>query len=186
MSRRAPGSGRPVLGLAMAILLTACADSGLSALESYAERVMARPPGALEPTPELRRVDRFLYRAGDRRDPFVMDDQTAEHAAEQAAKVARERRSSGFSPDPRRPKEPLEDYPLAALRMVGTLEQYGTRWALITSPDGTLHRVRVGQYLGLNHGRITRIELHALMLTEMVEKQPGQWERRQASVALAQ
>lgn len=186
MSRRVPGSGRSVLGMAMASLLTACADSGLSALESYAERVMARPPGALEPAPELRRVDRFLYRAGARRDPFVMDDQTAEQAAERAAEVVQERRSTGLSPDPRRPKEALEDYPLAALRMVGTLEQHGTRWALITSPDGTLHRVREGQYLGRHHGRITRIGRQALMLTEMVETSPGQWERRQASVALAQ
>ncbi|WP_338073185.1 pilus assembly protein PilP [Halochromatium salexigens] len=181
-----PNIERPVLGGVVAILLTGCADSGLSELASYAERVMARSPRSLDPTPVIRQVDRFVYRAGDRRDPFVMDDQAAEHAAEQAVKVAQESRPSGLSPDPLRPKEPLEDYPLAALRMVGTLEQYGTRWALITSPEGTLHRVREGQHLGRNNGRITRIEPTELMLTEVVEKQPGQWARRRASLALNQ
>lgn len=188
MSRRAPGLGRPVLALvlalAVAILLTACADAGLAELDAYAERVMARPPEPLEPIPAITLADPFLYRSGDRRDPFMMDDQAAEQAAEQVADVVQERRSSGLSPDLRRSREPLEDYPLDALRMVGTLEQHGTRWALVTSPDGTLHRVRVGQYLGLNHGRITRVEPNQLVLTEMVETQPGQWEQRQASVTL--
>ncbi|WP_410756941.1 pilus assembly protein PilP [Halochromatium sp.] len=169
-----------LLGLAVAILLTACADAGLAGLESYAERIKARPPAALEPIPEVILAEAFLYRPGDRRDPFVMDEQ----AAEQAAEAAQETRPTGLSPDPRRAKEPLEAYPLDALRMVGTLERHGTRWALVTSPEGTLHRVRVGQYLGRNNGRITRIEPNALRLTETVEKQPGQWARRPASMAL--
>ena len=188
MSRRvsgiASGADWPVLGLAMAILLTACAEAGLEALESYAERVKARPPAALEPIPEVILAETFLYRPGNRRDPFVMDEQAAEQAAEQASGAAQETRPTGLSPDPLRAKEPLEAYPLDALRMVGTLEQHGTRWALVTSPEGMLHRVRVGQYLGRNNGRITRIEPNALMLTEMVEKQPGQWARRRASMAL--
>lgn len=165
--------GSAVLGT---ILLSACADPGLVELETYTEEVMARPPGPLEPIPKIELVDTFLYLPLDRRDPFVMD--------ERAAEVAQGRNSSGISPDPLRRKEPLEAYSLDSLRMVGTLEQYQTRWALVVTPDGVLHRVRVGNYLGRNNGQIIRIEPSGLLLSEIVPTGPGEWEQRQASIAL--
>lgn len=158
------------------LLLAACADPGLLELKSYTEEVMARPPGPLEPIPEIKFVDIFLYMPLDRRDPFLMD--------ERAAEVAQGRDPNAVSPDPRRRKEPLEAYSLDSLRMVGTLEQYQTRWALIITPDGVLHRVRVGNYLGRNNGQIIRIEPSGLVLSEIVPTGPGAWERRQASIAL--
>lgn len=159
-----------------AILLSACADPGLLELESYTEEVMARPPGPLKPIPKIALVDTFLYLPRDRRDPFLMDDRAAE--------VAQGRNASGISPDPLRRKEPLEAYSLDSLRMVGSLEQYQTRWALIITPDGVLHRVRVGNYLGRNNGQIIRIEPGSLLLSEIVPTGPGEWEQRQASIAL--
>lgn len=171
-------SPRRLLAAATAVLVVACADSALPELESYTERVRARPAGPLEPLPEVVSVAPFPYRPGDRRDPFIMD--------EQAADVAQRRDPSGISPDPQRRKEPLEAFSLDSLRMVGTLEQNGVRWALIMTPDGMLHRVRPGQYLGRHNGKITRIDPTALSLTEIVEKAPGEWEQRQASMALKQ
>lgn len=167
-----------LLALSPAILVVACADPALSELEAYAERVKARPAAPLEPIPEIATVDLFAYLPAERRDPFLMD--------EQAADVAQGRTSSGISPDPTRPKEPLEAFSLDSLRMVGTLEQYGTRWALIMTKDGTLHRVRAGNYLGRNDGKIISIEPTELLLTEIFEKRPGEWDQRQASMAMKQ
>jgi type IV pilus assembly protein PilP len=166
------------LAVGSVIFVSACADPALPELESYAERVRARPAGPLEPVPEIALVAPFPYLPQDRRDPFVMD--------EQAADVAQQRNPSGISPDPLRPKGPLEAFSLDSLRMVGTLEQYEARWALIMSPDGTLYRVRTGDYLGRNDGKITRIDPNELLLTEIIEKAPGEWDERQASMALKQ
>jgi type IV pilus assembly protein PilP len=128
--------------------------------------------------PEIALVAPFPYLAEERRDPFMMD--------EQAADVVQQLNPSGISPDPLRRKEPLEGYSLDSLRMVGTLEQYQTRWALIMTPDGMLHRVRPGNYLGRNDGKIIRIDPTELLLTEIVEKRPGEWDQRRASMALKQ
>lgn len=166
------------LALATSLLAVACADPALPELESYTERVRARPAGPLEPVPEIVSVDPFTYRSDDRRDPFMMD--------EEAVDTLQRRNPGGISPDPLRSKEPLEAFSLDSLRMVGTLEQHGTRWALIMTPDGMLHRVQPGQYLGRNDGKIIRIDPTALVLTEIVEKAPGEWEQRQASMALKQ
>jgi type IV pilus assembly protein PilP len=168
-----------VLSVAPALLLlVSCADAGLSALEAYAENVNARPPSPIEPIPEIPPVHAFPYVPGERRDPFVMDPSTAGDA---------QRRDPGaLAPDPSRRKEPLEAYSLDSLSMVGTLEQYQTRWALLRTPDGMLHRVRVGDYIGRNNGRIVQIGPNALRLTELVEEEPGLWQQRQASMALKQ
>lgn len=176
-------SGRSALGWRIVpaitvFLVAACADPGLPELETYAERVKARDAGPLEPVPEIAFVAPFPYLPNERRDPFAMD--------QQAADVAQQRDPNGISPDPLRPKEPLEAFSLDSLRMVGTLEQFGTRWALIMTRDGTLHRVRTGNYLGRNDGKIIRIDPTELLLTEIVEKAPGEWDQRQASMALKQ
>ncbi len=169
---------RGSLAAATALLVVACADPALPELESYTERVKARPAEPVEPLPEVISVAPFYYQPEDRRDPFMMD--------EQAADVVQRRNPSGISPDPRRRKEPLEAFSLDSLRMVGTLEQSAARWALIMTPEGMLHRVRPGQYLGRNNGKIIRIDPGSLLLTEIVEKAPGEWEERQASMALKQ
>jgi len=93
---------------------------------------------------------------------------------------------SKVRPDLNRPREPLEEYPLDSLRMVGILELKGTRWALIKTPDETIHRVRVGNYMGQNHGRITRITETQVDLIEIVPDGLGGWMERKAQVALVE
>jgi type IV pilus assembly protein PilP len=38
--------------------------------------------------------------------------------------------------------------------MVGTLDRDDVQWTLIKDPDGGVHRVKMGNYLGRHHGRI--------------------------------
>lgn len=164
--------------LVLALALTGCGIGGTDDLEAFTEEVRARPPVPLEPLPEIPPVDTFVYEPDGRRDPFVMDDRSLQAATPQTA--------GGIAPDPLRSKEELEQYALDSLRMVGTLEQDETRWALITTPDGILHRVRVGNYLGQNNGQIIRIDPAQIELTEIVGDGTGHWQERQTSIALRQ
>ena len=73
-------------------------------------------------------------------------------------------------------KEILENYSLADLQYVGTLEQ-DSLWALIRAPDSTIHRVQIGNYMGLNHGQIVAISETQLTPKEIVPEGNGYNER---------
>jgi type IV pilus assembly protein PilP len=160
------------------LLIVGCGGDGMSELQAYVQSTNARPPGRIDPLPEIKPIETFVYEPGERRDPFVPDAQ-----AMPAEPVVDD---TGLAPDPNRPKEELERVPLDSLRMVGTLDQDDIRWGLIRTKEGTLHRVKVGHYLGMNNGQIISIDDTAIQLTEIVSDAPGQWRERQATVALTQ
>jgi type IV pilus assembly protein PilP len=68
--------------------------------------------------------------------------------------------------------------------MVGTLQLRGGLWGLVKAADGTIHRVRPGNHLGRNYGRIVRIEPGRIDLVELISASPGAWEERQAALDL--
>jgi type IV pilus assembly protein PilP len=90
---------------------------------------------------------------------------------------------NGLKPDLQRRREPLESYPLDTLRMVGTLEQAGLRYALLQA-DKTVLRVKVGNYVGQNFGMISRITESAVELKEIVQDASGEWIERPATLEL--
>ena len=88
-----------------------------------------------------------------------------------------------LSQELRRRKEPLEEYPLDAMTMVGSLSREGEPMALIRA-DKLLYQVRVGNYLGKNYGRVTKITETELMLREIVQDAAGEWVERPSSLQL--
>ena len=68
----------------------------------------------------------------------------------------------------------------------GTLDRKGEMWALVQTPDGTIHRVKTGNYLGQNDGRITAIEEERVNLVELIPNGRGGYLERQASLALGE
>src|SRR3546814_5705364 len=90
----------------------------------------------------------------DRRDPFVLVEPRNEQA-----------NPNGPRPDLRRNREALEEYPLDALRMVGTITTPAGTFALVKAPDGVVHRVAVHAHMGQNYGRSEEhtSELQSLM-----------------------
>ena len=67
--------------------------------------------------------------------------------------------------------------------MVGSLNRNGQPVALVTV-DKLLYQVRVGNYLGQNYGRITRISETELGLREIVQDAAGEWIERVATLQL--
>lgn len=167
-----------ILWLCAPIVLVGCADDRMNELQAYTQSVLNRPPGPIEPLPEITPVETFVYEPGDRRDPFVPD---AQSEPEEEITLG-----GGLAPDPNRRKEELESYPLDSLRMVGTLELSSELWGLVRTKEGILHRVRVGNYLGQNNGQIIGIRDDVIQLTEIVSDAPGQWRERAATLALTQ
>lgn len=88
-----------------------------------------------------------------------------------------------IAPEMARRKEPLEAFPLDAMAMVGSLNKTGTPTALL-KVDNLLYQVRVGNYLGQNYGKITKISETAIELREIVQDATGDWIERTASLDL--
>lgn len=165
-------------------LLSACDGSGsYGDLRQFVEqtRNSAAKTSSVEPLPDIKPYETYLYSAGIRRDPF-----TPSSAADE---VPTDIASNGIRPDPNRRREALESYPLDSLRMVGTMNQEDRTWAIIqviNDPDGGIHRVNVGNYLGQNHGRIVAINEDQVDLIEIVPNGLGGWREREISVALSE
>lgn len=171
--------GRLLIIAAAGLLLTACADD-MSDLRQYADEVTSRPGTGIPPIPEFEPYESFTYRSTDLRDPFEPRRGLAEVAA------AEDDDDDGIRPDRERPREPLERYPLDSLRMVGTLSLEGRRHGLIRTPDGTVHQVIAGNYMGENHGRIESVEETAVRLTEIIPDGEDGWMERSAAVGLGE
>ena len=88
-----------------------------------------------------------------------------------------------ISPELARRKEPLEATPLDAVAMVGSLIKVGQPVALVRV-DNLLYQVRVGNYLGQNYGRVTKVSENALSLREIVQDAAGEWIERTATLQL--
>ena len=88
-----------------------------------------------------------------------------------------------IAPEMSRRKEPLEAVPLDAMVMVGSLDKKGTPTALL-KVDKLLYQVRVGNYIGQNYGKITRITENSIQLREIVQDATGDWIERTASLDL--
>lgn len=177
MAARAPvgTTGASVVLLTLVAMALAGCSRDTDDLDAYIEAIHQRPAAELDPVPEPEPTRSHRYPELDMRDPFqrlsfAEPDDTQEETAD------------GPSPDRDRPREPLERFPLDSMRMTGILEQDDTRWALIRDPNGTIHRVREGNYLGQNHGEIRNISERRVEVLELVRAQGGGWREREASL----
>ena len=104
--------------IGLVLLLGACGRSITSTpgdapnLKKWVADVRARPAPPLPPLPVMQQFETFEYAAQDIRDPFSDAWSNPDGGA-------------GLRPDPNRRKEPLEQYPLDSLDMVGTIGQGG-------------------------------------------------------------
>lgn len=158
----------------MAALLSACADPALEPLDRELAALRADPGDLSVPAlPELPDYREVSYEHADERSPFMARRPRAEEAPTGSSELA---------PDLARPREPLEAYVLESLNLVGTLVVGGQRSALVRDPDGKVHRLTTGDYLGTDFGRIVSITAASVQLVEVVATGQGGWLERTRSL----
>jgi type IV pilus assembly protein PilP len=154
--------------------LAGCSSDGLDDLRDFVKSAYADRKPKVEPLPEIKMQETFIYNSTNLPDPFALFN----------LKPQTQKSASGPRPDPNRRKEPLEDYPLDSLKMVGTLMRGKQAWAVIQAPDGTVHRAQLGDHLGQNSGMIRKITEEKVNLIELIQGAMGDWVEREASLAL--
>ena len=163
--------------LAIALLLTACSNN-MDDLHAYMDEVMTRPAEPIDPVPPVKTYTPYDYEGQTGRDPFIRSTNEGSDADDSSSTY------TGPRPDLERPREYLERYELDTLGMVGTFAREEDEWALVRDPEGVVHRVAVGNYVGRNHGRVTGVQESEMSLTEFISDGLGGWLIREASIAL--
>ncbi|MEZ5568985.1 MAG: pilus assembly protein PilP [Halioglobus sp.] len=142
------------------VALSACSGRDFSDLDEFMEEKRSRPGGIITPIPTFKAYEAFSYSATTLRSPFERPIEVREIAQLQAV--------SAIKPDESRSKEFLEQFTFDSLSMVGTLDRGDTSWSLIKDPDGGVHRVKIGNYLGRHHGKIVDMTDTYLAVVEIV------------------
>lgn len=165
---------RFLLLIALLILVSACGGNRAD-LEQWVAQEKAKRGAPLPPVPVIKTFESFEYRDQDLRDPFGASKAEQEQAS-----------TDGPHPDENRTREILELYPLDGLKMMGTLGTGRNMEALIQDPDRIIHRIRAGNYVGQNFGRVVALSEGRIDIVELVPNGSGGWIERQASMALSE
>lgn len=150
------------------INLSGCA-LGTVDLKTWIAEVKARKNDDIQPIPAMKPYEAFTYESAGVRDPFTIGQ-----------------KESMVRPDANRPHEPLEDYPIDSLRLNGVAAFEGRDYAMIKTPEGVVHRVVVGNYVGQNFGRVMKIDRERVVLSERYLNAFNEYVEREAVMPLAE
>jgi type IV pilus assembly protein PilP len=160
-----------LIGLALA----ACGSDNLEDLREQIKNAHADRKPKVEPLPEIKTQETFVYQEANLPDPF---------AARNLNPTAGASFASAGGPDPNRRKEPLEEFPLDALKMVGTITRANQSFAIVQAPDGSVQRIKTGDHMGHNSGLVTKVTEEKIDLIELIQGPLGDWVEREASLTL--
>ncbi|WMS86455.1 pilus assembly protein PilP [Pleionea litopenaei] len=165
------------------LLLAGC-TSNTDDLNEWVESVKAKPAGSITPAPEVKQTPKFEYSASDFRSPFA----ELEPEVESELQVIAEGCDASVQPDPNRTREDLERFSLDSMEMVGAMAKSDVKWGLIKMSSGPsqgkVFKVAIGNYLGVNHGKITDIDEFRIVIETLVPDGQGCWEKRVVNMAL--
>lgn len=143
----------------LGMVLAGC-ESRIDIVNQEMANIRNQPPVAIEPAPDFIPVETFNYAAQQLRSPFMPGSLASELKIMAGKRVY---------PNLNRQLQPLESYPIENLNLKGSLRnQSGQIMALIQTPDGQVERVQVGNYMGLNHGRIIKITPTQIDVMEII------------------
>jgi type IV pilus assembly protein PilP len=163
------------------VLLLAAVLAGCSAeheeLREWMEQQRREAKPSISPIQPPKKFDPQPYTSAQAVEPF--SQQKLAVALKQEARQP----NSLLSAQLNRRKEPLEAYPLDSMSMVGSVNKQGQPFALLRV-DALLYQVKVGDHLGQNYGRITRIDETEIAMRELVQDAAGEWIERPATLQL--
>lgn len=187
----------------LALVLTSCGGD-MSDLQAEVERIKARKNNQVDPIPTFVVVPKFFYPTDVEklRDPFKSFlEETVDNARNKV--TAETMQLNCPHPDIYRVRTGLEKMPVDALQMVGILENQEDKsvavaeqptskvarpaefWGLVASKsDGTIYRVKVGDYIGDKDGKIINITETQIEVVELHPDGTGCWAEKTVTMAL--
>ncbi|HWH74446.1 MAG TPA: pilus assembly protein PilP [Methylibium sp.] len=159
-----------------AALLSGC-GAGQDELQGWMDQQRREVKPNVPPLMPPKRFDPQPYEQAEAVEPFSNQKLTV------ALKQEARQPNSLFAAEMNRRKEPLEAYPLDSMNMVGSVSKAGRPIALL-KVDNLLYQVGVGDYLGQNYGKVTKISETEVTLREVVQDAAGEWIERPVALQL--
>jgi len=161
-------------------VLSACSGSSEDELHDWMAQQKSQTFPKVKPLSEPKQFKPENYSEVTEFDPFSIKKLTLalkKDSVQASSNVAL------LEPELSRRKEPLEEFPLDSIVLVGSMVRDGKPVALVMVGK-LLYQVRVGEHLGQNYGRITKITETEVSLREIVQDAAGEWIERTASLQL--
>ncbi len=163
--------------LSALVLLLACCGAEQEELQSWMDQQKREVKPNVQPLAAPKRFDPAPFDGAQSVDPF--STQKLSVALKQEARQP----NSLLASETNRRKEPLEAYPTDGMVMVGSVTKAGKPVALLRV-DNLLYQVKLGDYLGQNYGKITKISETEVVLREIVQDAAREWTERTSTLAL--
>ncbi len=165
--------------IGFAFVLQGCVGSDVSDLQTFVDTAHQDKKPEIEPLPEIPPFKAFEYASADEVDPFGLQNIISRDEQGNLAGAAKR-------PDADRRRQPLEKFPLDALRMVGTITKEGTPHVVVKTNEGTAVLATLGNYMGQNDGKIKEIvpEEQRVVLVETVLDPAGRWVTRDVEITI--
>jgi type IV pilus assembly protein PilP len=159
------------------LALVGCGGEEFQDLKDFVRDSGADMRGKVAPPPEIKPYE-----------PFSYDNSTAipDPFKPRKTEIKSSNRSGPNQPNLDRPKEELEEFPLESMKMVGYLQQATVGYGVVRSTDGKLHRIKKGNYIGMNFGQVISVSDTEIKIKEMVQDSAGDWSERESSLQLVE
>ena len=172
-----PIKALPGIALLTSLVLLAACSAETTELQQWMDQQRREAKPNVPALQAPKKFDPQPYATAQSVEPFSVQKLTV------ALKQEARQPNSVLSAELNRRKEPLESFPLDSMGMVGSVSKQGKPFALLRV-DNLLYQVKVGDYMGQNYGRITRIAETEITLREIVQDAAGEWIERPAALQL--
>ena len=176
MSALQPGRFLGFAALLTVTLLAAC-EAENQELQVWMEQQRREVRPQVQALAAPKKFDPVPYANAQQIDPFSTQKLSV------AIKQETRQPNSMLAAELNRRKEPLESFPIDSMSMVGSVSKAGKPFALL-KVENLLYQVKLGDYLGQNYGRITRITETEVALREIVQDAAGEWTERPVTLPL--
>lgn len=160
----------------VALMLVGCTGEQ-DELQQWTDQQKREVKPSVQPLSPPKKFDPQPYMALTGVEPFSTQKLTV------ALKQEARQPNSLLAAEINRRKEPLEAYPLDSMSMVGSVAKQGRPYALLRV-DNLLYQVKLGDYIGQNYGKITKITETDISLREIVQDAAGEWIERTSALQL--
>lgn len=168
------------LCIILSSLFAGCGGADHADLRQWMEDNTKDLRGGIPKLPEVKPYEPVPYEVDGLLDPFKATKIEPESKYKNAGK------GGAFQPDfeARELRNSLlEKYPLESLKMIGYLNMNRQPIAVIQVQD-KVKQIRVGEYMGLDFGMVTKISETEVQLRELIEDSAGDWSERKSSLYL--
>lgn len=164
--------------LLISLFLLACEDLKTDDLVNFVVNTKTQQHVAEDKLPMLIYIAPLTFTQQQARSPFFKPKRTTITIEDKKVAIG------CLQPDFKREKEILERFSLGDLQMRGTLKVNQQLCAIIATPNELFYKVKVEDYLGLNHGQITHVSEGVIKLTELKLGEDSCWEKQATEIKL--